>query len=129
MNQSTIFCSICTRFLDKTIESLKSKANDLEIDVHELQRVVLGLHRDRDDLQKLQSESSQCLDKLESEVKQIIINLGTTPTYKLKGVFHCQCGTTGYVAVKVKCTYCGKEAYFGWSPCGHGGLDAHYLPG
>jgi len=30
--------------------------------------------------------------------------------------FECECGAKGYVAMKVECTECGREAWWGWWP-------------
>jgi ribosomal protein L37E len=62
-------------------------------------------------------EVEQKVKELSKEIKKIIIGLKGTPGYGVKYTFNCeQCGDKGHVAVKYRCTNCGKERWYGWWP-------------
>jgi hypothetical protein len=60
------------------------------------------------------------LDEKTSEISQTLdsqkTSLDNTPTHNLRNRFCCDCGAKGLVAVKVKCTRCGAEDWWGWHP-------------
>lgn len=67
---------------------------------------------------KVQQLESQ-LDVLEAiiaELGDIETRLDGTPTLGLKHHFKCDCGASGFVAVHIKCTKCGRDTYWGWWP-------------
>jgi len=61
------------------------------------------------DLDEKTSEISQTLDSQK-------ISLDNTPAHNLRNRFCCDCGAKGLVAVKVKCTRCDRETWWGWHP-------------
>jgi hypothetical protein len=59
------------------------------------------------------------LDELETlidAVEEINTHLHGTPDFGLKNRFKCDCGSSGYVALHIKCTKCGRETWWGWHP-------------
>jgi hypothetical protein len=76
-------------------------------------------------LQKLESLESK-IQQLESRVEasealgaelaDIETRINGTPALGLKHHFKCDCGASGYVALRIKCTKCGRETWWGWHP-------------
>jgi len=42
--------------------------------------------------------------------------LDGTPALGLKHRFTCDCGASGFVALHIQCTKCGRETWWGWFP-------------
>lgn len=42
--------------------------------------------------------------------------LNGTPALNLRESFRCECGASGFVAIRIKCTSCGRENWHGWFP-------------
>ena len=42
--------------------------------------------------------------------------LDGTPALGLRQRFQCQCGASGFVALHLQCTKCGRETWWGWFP-------------
>ena len=42
--------------------------------------------------------------------------LAGTPTLGLQHRFKCECGESGYVALQIQCTKCGRKSWWGWFP-------------
>jgi len=38
------------------------------------------------------------------------------PALGLRHRFKCDCGASGFVAVRIECTKCGRETWWGWFP-------------
>lgn len=66
-------------------------------------------------IQQLES-SVKDLEELGADLEEIETRISGTPTLGLKQRFECDCGASGYVAVRIKCTKCGKESWCGWFP-------------
>lgn len=59
----------------------------------------------------------QQIQNVSSQVEVISEGLRGTAGYNLNKVFTCSaCGSVGVVAIKVKCTKCGQENWWGWWP-------------
>ena len=58
----------------------------------------------------------EVLEALSAKLEDIESRLDGTPTLGLKHRFKCDCGTSGFVALHIKCTKCGRETYWGWWP-------------
>lgn len=59
----------------------------------------------------------QQMKNVSTQVELITEGLRGTAGYNLSKTFKCNsCKTTGVVAVKVKCTQCGQENWWGWWP-------------
>jgi len=62
------------------------------------------------------------LDLLETTVadsaslEDIDARLDGTPALGLKNRFECECGASGFVALHIQCTKCGRETWWGWFP-------------
>ena len=67
-------------------------------------------------LQQLQTRVDEELQKLVDAVQQIENRIKGTPALGLKDEFRCSCGASGFVAIGIKCTQCGRETYWGWWP-------------
>lgn len=66
--------------------------------------------------QVLQAVAGQ-VQALGGAVDSISKNLQATPVYGLRHSFTCRsCRSTGVVTVRVRCTRCGQESWWGWYP-------------
>lgn len=54
--------------------------------------------------------------KLEKKLEGMETSIRGTPALGLRHHFQCDCGASGFVAVHVQCTKCGKETWWGWFP-------------
>lgn len=64
------------------------------------------------DLLFLQGE----VHKVKEQIVVVEATLDGTPALGLKNRFQCNCGASGFVALRVQCTKCGKETWWGWFP-------------
>lgn len=39
-----------------------------------------------------------------------------TPALGLRHCFQCECGASGFVALHIQCTKCGRQTWWGWFP-------------
>jgi hypothetical protein len=60
-------------------------------------------------LEKFGGDLGVNLEKIETRING-------TPALDLKHRFKCDCGASGYVAVCIRCTKCGRETWWGWHP-------------
>lgn len=58
----------------------------------------------------------QSLEATSAKIEDIETRLHGTPALGLRQRFKCDCGSSGYVAIHIKCTKCGREDYWGWWP-------------
>ena len=56
------------------------------------------------------------LEALGADLEEIETRINGTPALGLKHHFKCDCGASGYVAVRIQCTKCGRENWWGWHP-------------
>jgi len=66
-------------------------------------------------IQQLESRV-EALEALGAELEDIETSINGTPALGLKHRFKCDCGASGYVALHIKCTKCGRETWWGWHP-------------
>jgi len=66
-------------------------------------------------IQQLESRV-ETLEALGAEVEEIENRINGTPALGLRHHFKCDCDASGYVAVRIKCTKCGGEVWWGWHP-------------
>jgi hypothetical protein len=90
-SQSTVTLHVETAPVQLKLGSLESKIQQLESQVETLE--VLG-----------------------AELEDIETRINGTPALSLKHRFKCYCGASGYVALHIKCTKCGRETWRGWHP-------------
>lgn len=76
--------------------SVQPKPDPLENKVRELEGRVEGL------------------EALRAELDDIENRVNGTPALGLKHRFQCDCGASGFVALHVQCTKCGRETWWGW---------------
>ena len=68
--------------------------------------------------QTIQAMHERC-DALETQVekiKEFKVRVTGTPALGLKNRFTCSCGASGFVALHIQCTKCGRETWWGWFP-------------
>jgi len=68
------------------------------------------------DLKKLKEQTSELQEAVLEAVtsEDLKEQLSGTIGLGLKQRFECQCGATGFVAMRVRCTKCGRESWWGW---------------
>ena len=59
---------------------------------------------------------AMCLVDLKDDVEGLDADLQSMLLHGINRRFACQCGAKGMVAVAIKCTKCGKGAWWGWCP-------------
>lgn len=69
-------------------------------------------------LKKLTSleDNIACLENRTENLEAMEEHLEGTPALGLRKRFKCDCGATGFVAIHVQCTKCGRETWWGWHP-------------
>ena len=71
------------------------------------------------ELQALVSRIQQLEAQLEAlgiELEDIESRINGTPSLGLKHLFECGCGSSGFVALHIQCTKCGRKTWRGWFP-------------
>ena len=58
----------------------------------------------------------EMLGASKSSLQEIEVRLKGTPALGLEQRFRCSCGASGFVALHIQCTKCGKETWWGWFP-------------
>ena len=58
----------------------------------------------------------EVLETMAAELYDIENRLLGTPALGLAHRFKCDCGASGLVALRIQCTKCGKETWWGWWP-------------
>lgn len=66
-------------------------------------------------VQQLQSRV-EILETLRADLEDIENQFKGTPALGLKHRFKCDCGASGFVALHIQCTKCGRETWWGWFP-------------
>jgi hypothetical protein len=66
-------------------------------------------------VQQLESRV-EALEAMKAELEDVETRINGTPALGLRQRFECDCGASGYVAVRIKCTKCGRETWWGWHP-------------
>jgi hypothetical protein len=56
------------------------------------------------------------LETINAEIEELKTRLDGTPALGLRQRFKCDCGASGFVAMRIQCTKCGKETWWGWFP-------------
>jgi ParB family chromosome partitioning protein len=59
---------------------------------------------------------AMCTLDLEFRLAGVEGEVEANPLSGIRRDFKCSCGTTGFIAARVKCTKCGKEDCWGWRP-------------
>jgi len=116
--------------LDPGDEVLKIVQNSLRDLVDRMVKLETSLHRLEGQQNTtadfgaaiLQLEEKLCavtrhLGKIDGRVNTVTRKLEDTPSYGVRGDYKCEsCGSTGFAAIPLKCTSCGKEGWWGWWP-------------
>lgn len=100
--------------MEKAAEEIKVPAERVREDAHAQWSVSANSDMTQV-LQKLESYES-CYQELKERVNDLEACLKDTPTLGMRKRFKCDCGASGFIAIHVQCTKCGKEAWWGWFP-------------
>lgn len=90
-SQASAWSSVETASIQQKLVSLESQIRELETRVEALE--VLG-----------------------ADLEDIEARLDGTPALRLKHSLACDCGASGFVALRTQCTKCGREMWSGWLP-------------
>jgi SMC interacting uncharacterized protein involved in chromosome segregation len=68
------------------------------------------------DLKELKEQTSELREAILEAVtpEELEERLDGAIGLGIKQKFGCQCGATGFVAMRVRCTQCGRESWWGW---------------
>lgn len=66
-------------------------------------------------VQQLESRV-EALEAMKAELEDVETRINGTPALGLKHRFECGCGASGFVALHIQCTKCGRETWWGWFP-------------
>jgi len=58
----------------------------------------------------------EVLEEMGTDLDDIEARLDDTPTIGLRHKFACNCGASGFVALRIRYTKCGRETWWGWLP-------------
>jgi predicted RNase H-like nuclease (RuvC/YqgF family) len=58
----------------------------------------------------------EILEETSLDLEDIEAFLEDTPAIGLRHHFKCDCGASGFVALHIRCTKCGRETWWGWHP-------------
>ena len=56
------------------------------------------------------------LEAIGTDLEDIEARLSGTPALGLRRRFTCPCGASGFLALHIQCTKCGRETWWGWFP-------------
>ena len=86
---------------EESTTAIQERLASLESKVVELQ----------DQISLVETAQAECvsLEDLEKHVNG-------TPALGLRHRFKCRCGASGYVALRIRCTSCLRESWWGWFP-------------
>jgi hypothetical protein len=58
----------------------------------------------------------EVLEAIGRDLESMEARLDGTPALGIRSRFTCSCGASGFVALHIQCTKCGKETWWGWFP-------------
>ena len=102
------------QLLGKKISDLSSRLAKIENAINKLEKKA----QSNNEVSASQMKTAiQQMRNVSSQVEIITEGLRGTAGYNLNKTFKCNsCKSTGMVAIKVKCTQCGQENWWGWWP-------------
>jgi hypothetical protein len=102
------------------INYLTDGLSDLRARLSKLEALVLSIENQTGSNSGSRDVAKSALQQIQNVAKQIesvTEGLRTTPDYNLGKIFSCaSCSSNGTIAVKVMCTSCGKENWWGYWP-------------
>jgi hypothetical protein len=103
------------------IQSMGQKIADLSSRLAKIEAAINKLEKkaqSNNEVSASQMKTAiQQMKNVSSQVEIITEGLRGTAGYNLNKIFKCNsCKSTGKVAIKVKCTQCGQENWWGWWP-------------
>jgi len=110
--------------MEKAAEGVKVPAERVRENAHakesvsassDMTQVLQKLESLESKIQQLESRV-EALEALGAELENIETRINGTPALGLKHHFRCDCGSSGFVALRIKCTKCSKETWCGWFP-------------
>ena len=100
--------------LETRVSALSSRLAELELKIAKLEN---GDSADRKASTAESKAASQQVQHISRQLEIILEGLWDTPDYNIGRTFSCSsCGSTGVVAVRVKCTKCNHENWWGRWP-------------
>lgn len=51
-----------------------------------------------------------------ASLEDVNARLAGTPGVGVRNRFKCECGASGFVAIPIQCTKCGRQTWWGWYP-------------
>jgi len=97
---------------EKTISQPGSQKGKVELNSHPQPATPVEMASVLPKLGSLEDKIQQ----LESRVEDMETRLDGTPALGLKNRFKCECGASGFIALHLQCTKCGRETWWGWFP-------------
>lgn len=92
------------------IEAAMGKLEELQKTVRDANAI---LRKQPQDFQAVVNE----LHEVSDQVEEIFEKLRNIPVYDMREIFQCNvCDSHGLCAIRVKCTECGRENWWGWWP-------------
>jgi hypothetical protein len=103
------------------IQSMGQKIADLSSRLAKIENAINKLEKKAQSSNEVSASQMktaiQQMKNVSSQVEIITEGLRGTAGYNLNKTFKCNsCKSTGMVAIKVKCTQCGQENWWGWWP-------------
>jgi len=110
--------------MEKAAEQIKVPAERVREDTlvqesvsasSDVTQVLPKLESHEGKIQQLESRV-ETLEALRAALEDIETRINGTPALGLKHHFRCDCGSSGFVALRIKCTKCNRETWCGWFP-------------
>jgi predicted nucleic acid-binding Zn-ribbon protein len=103
------------------INSLEAQLAELSLRLEKVEQTIDEFESKSSIANQLSStelkSTIQQLQSVSSQVEVITEGLRSTAGYNISKTFHCSsCGSAGVIAMKIKCTKCGQENWWGWWP-------------
>ena len=102
------------------INLLTDQLNDLQVRLTKLEAQMSSLDNQDNHFEKVYTSEFkliiQQVNTINKQIEHLSESLRSTPDFKLGKIFNCSCGSTGTVALNIKCTTCGKENWWGYWP-------------
>jgi hypothetical protein len=109
---------VCTaagqiNYLTDGLLDLRARLSKLEVAVLSLENQAGNSNASSD----AAKSTMQQINNVARQIEAVTEGLRTTPDYNLGKIFSCaSCNSNGTIAIKVMCTSCGKENWWGYWP-------------
>ncbi len=110
----TVVDGLCHQSAPGELTGLNERIAELEANMDRSEQYRKALETSLMANRQMQLAQSQAIN---TQLKTITQGLRNTLAYDMKKNFKCDCcGADGAVALKIKCTHCDKENWWGWWP-------------